>query len=401
MNFFKKDSHSTGGGEIILEEKINFKNFRESIFVLILLFLMGICISTSYAANSNDNNEYSIKEVEEMNGKLADYVSKNDKLANHVGKGNEKLDMNEMSYLLCKATNQIENKNTKPIKIADFKNPSYPHGDRINGKIYKKEYLRMSNNIVNFLDKYKKSPNYVKTSLGNLQFQSFVYMYVRCLDFHKSHKRLPNYVYINSNSQTKINKYLPKDISKTIAKPIPKAKVKTTPTPKNKNLDWTVNNHYKTSSINYEKKQEALKQTKNAPFTSKIKYLSKNLVKNAKSEYEKAKILFDYVKNNIKYLRYHNTVRGAEKTLTYKQGNCVDQSHLLISMARSSGIPARYVHGTCKFNSGYIGHVWTQLLVGNIWYVADPVSKSNSFGVIKNWNIKKSTIKNKYISLPF
>jgi len=35
------------------------------------------------------------------------------------------------------------------------------------------------------------------------------------------------------------------------------------------------------------------------------------------------------------------------------------------------------------------------------WYSADATSNSNTFGVIKNWNIKTCTLKGIYASLPF
>ena len=74
----------------------------------------------------------------------------------------------------------------------------------------------------------------------------------------------------------------------------------------------------------------------------------------------------------------------------------------MIALARSAGIPARYVHGYCKFSSGTIyGHVWAQLYINGKWYDADGISIRNSLGEINNWDKNKSTIEGTYAELPF
>lgn len=70
-------------------------------------------------------------------------------------------------------------------------------------------------------------------------------------------------------------------------------------------------------------------------------------------------------------------------------------------MYRTAGFKARYVHGTCTFNSGRYGHVWTQVLVGKTWICADPTSQRNSLGKVANWNTNTYKVHSKYISLPF
>ena len=89
----------------------------------------------------------------------------------------------------------------------------------------------------------------------------------------------------------------------------------------------------------------------------------------------------------MSYSFYYNTKYGAAGTLSAKKGNCVDHSHLLVAMFRTAGMAARYVHGTCTFSSGSTyGHVWTQVLIGNTWTVADGTSSKNSLGKVANWN---------------
>ena len=136
--------------------------------------------------------------------------------------------------------------------------------------------------------------------------------------------------------------------------------------------------------------------------SSKIKKLVKALTKGYSSKVNKAKAIFNYVRDTLSYSYYYDTKYGATGTLKHKSGNCVDHSHLLVSMYRTAGFKARYVHGKCAFyGDGVYGHVWTQVLIGKHWVCGDAISSSNQLGKIKNWNTKSCRIYGKYQSLPF
>ena len=121
------------------------------------------------------------------------------------------------------------------------------------------------------------------------------------------------------------------------------------------------------------------------------------------SDYDKGEKIFNWVRDNIEYQKYSNTKKGALNTLNSKSANCVDQAHLVVALARAAGLPARYVNANnCKFTSGYVsGHVWAQILVGITWVVADTTSSRNSFGIVKNWNVKSYKLVGKYSSISF
>ncbi len=144
------------------------------------------------------------------------------------------------------------------------------------------------------------------------------------------------------------------------------------------------------------------KASKNCPVNNaKIKSLVKTLTEGLTNDVDKAKALFNYVRDTIWYDYYYDSHKGAVGTLNSGGANCVDQAHLLISMYRTAGFNARYVHGTCRFSDGWYGHVWTQVLIGNTWVVGDPISYKNSLGKIKNWNTNTYRLNNRYVSLPF
>ena len=127
-----------------------------------------------------------------------------------------------------------------------------------------------------------------------------------------------------------------------------------------------------------------LKVTENAEsHHDKITPLAQSLTANCPTDTEKANALYNYVRNEIKYEEYSNTRYGAVYTLLRGSGNCVDQSHLLVALARTVGLPARYVIGH--------NHVWTQIFIkeSNLWIIADPTTtKCWGLGV---WNTEYST----------
>ena len=162
------------------------------------------------------------------------------------------------------------------------------------------------------------------------------------------------------------------------------------------------------SILNSKYKGESLKKylssTTNCQVqNANIKKLAKSLTKNCKNNLQKAKKIFNWVRDNVAYEKYPNTRKGAAEVLVSKKGNCVDQAHLTVALARSAGIPARYVNANnCKFSTGYTsGHVWAEFLIEDTWVAGDTTSCRNSFGIVKNWNIKNYKLLGKYSSISF
>ena len=131
--------------------------------------------------------------------------------------------------------------------------------------------------------------------------------------------------------------------------------------------------------------------------------MSQSLIKGLTSEKAKATALFNYVRDEIAYEFYYDTQKGAEGTLASGGGNCCDQAQLLVAMARSVGMTARFGTGYCYFSlsGSWYGHVWAQILVDGTWYNADPTSNRNSFGVIVNWDTSSYTDRGTYDILPY
>ena len=241
------------------------------------------------------------------------------------------------------------------------------------------------NNILDRLDPSRYKVDVTKSDDANVKFNT-------------------SKINVDINGKSTVNvKVSAKNTTKTTTKKTPASNTKTnaTKTSVSKIASKTVSSNKSSISAALKK---YLTSSKNCQVKNKaIQDLAKTLTSEIKSDFEKGKKLFNWVRDNIQYKKYRNTRRGAVKTLQTKKGNCVDQSHLLIALSRASGIPARYVKGgNCKFSNGYVsGHIWTQMYINNKWVVADTTSHRNSLGKIKNWNTKNYKLYGQFRSINF
>ena len=86
---------------------------------------------------------------------------------------------------------------------------------------------------------------------------------------------------------------------------------------------------------------------------------------------EQVAILSEKMQDTLIYVPGITTVQTtASESLEMKKGVCQDFAHLLISLCRKSGIPARYVTGFMQ-GEGF-SHAWIEFYDGGFWYGFDP-----------------------------
>ncbi len=315
----------------------------------------------------------SIKDIISAAKTVKTYYQNNKKLPASVTAGGVTLTMPEFLYLMSQAIVQLGNSNTKDIAYkSGIAAPASPTGDNINSRqLTKDNYLRLANNLVTYMNNHNRAPNYASTGVGKIIFEELIDASARILAFYgDNNNQLPNYVTITYGSSDS--------------------------SPSGTGLN-------EKNTLSLKELAEYLKSTTNCQVgNSKIKTVVHSLTKDLTSDRAKAEAIYNYVRDKISYSFYYDTKHGAVGTLTAGSGNCVDQSHLLVAMFRTAGLYARYVHGTCKFSSGSTyGHVWTQVLIGDTWTVADATSNRNSFGKIVNWNTNSFTLKGIYREITF
>ncbi|HML04673.1 MAG TPA: pseudomurein-binding repeat-containing protein [Methanobacterium sp.] len=328
----------------------------------------GTNSSNSQDSTQNSTSGYStisIAEIEDAANRVKTYIETNHRLPNYVTISSKQIQMPEFLNLLINALLNINNGNNNSVIDKTFQSSSSSSENVTSGNIYKDEYINLAKSIKAYMDSNNGTPNYVSSSLGNIGYESLVYMYSRIDNYIGQNGTLPNYASI---------------------------------TP------WTtVTSNTTTTSTIPAELQQYLAATANCQVTnSAIQSLAASLASSKTSTYDKAVAIFNWVRDNIGYSFYYNTKYGAVGTLNAKTGNCVDTAHLVVALERAAGIPARYEHVYAKFSSGsWYGHVIAQVWVNGVWYNADATSSRNTFGVVNNWNTATATIYGTYASLPF
>lgn len=92
---------------------------------------------------------------------------------------------------------------------------------------------------------------------------------------------------------------------------------------------------------------------------------AKEITKNAKTDLEKASIIYDYITKNIKYDNNKAVtvdigyIPSVDQTFTTASGICFDYSVLYGAMMRSVGVPTKVLMGQNKDIEAY--HAWNQV----------------------------------------
>ena len=308
-------------------------------------------------------NQITLKQIVSASKNVRDYIIDHSKLPSKVKIGNKHYSTATYFYLACKAIVNLKNGKSGNIDIKHVRGPSKAGSAPNLGNLY--DYLSVAKNIIKVANSKGKMPNYVKSKIGTIGYKGAVYALARVVAFYGDYKVMPSYTAVKSLSESSTSKLNDKNhISNLKA--------------------------YLAASTNC--------QVDNA----KIKSLVSKLTKGCTSAKQKATVIYNFVRDTVSYSFYYDTRYGAVGTLNAKTGNCVDHSHLLVAMFRTADLPARYVHGTCTFSSGgTYGHVWTQVLIGDTWTVADATSSRNSFGNVVNWNANSYSLNGHYSSISF
>lgn len=191
------------------------------------------------------------------------------------------------------------------------------------------------------------------------------------------------------------SKYNSKTKTKTKTTISPKKgtiKTKTVKIVKTSNKQTNIANPYLSSSVGCEINDK------------QIKNLAKKFNKYSNQK-EKANALYKYVRKNIKYSEF--LPKSAVEAWKSKKTNCVGFSHLIVAIARASGIPAQYESkgkATGPTIENHAGHVWALLYINGKWVSADGTIKfvdqngkylktenlNLNIGYKSNWNSYKA-----------
>ncbi|MCC7553496.1 MAG: transglutaminase [Methanobacteriaceae archaeon] len=296
---------------------------------------------------------------------VKNYIINNQELPSSVTINGNSYSIGEFLYLLSVTTKNINEGNFGEINSLVVSGPADYNKASNLGDLYTADYLSLALNIINLMSSNKQAPGFMDSALGQISFDGLVYAFARIVSFYGENSVLPAYVSIKSLEVTVPSSPL-NDVN-TISDLSP----------------------YLQATTNCQVNDPAI-QAKAAELTAGLT-----------NDLAKATAIFNFARDQIAYSFYYDTKFGAVGTLNRGYGNCVDGSHLVIALARAAGLPARYVHGNCRFSTFSTGHVWAQILIGDTWVVADSSSQRNSLGSVVNWNNYNYSLKGKYVSISF
>lgn len=106
---------------------------------------------------------------------------------------------------------------------------------------------------------------------------------------------------------------------------------------------------------------------------SRIKSIAEGLVKDSKDDFEKVARIASWVYDYLKYdLSYSGKNIDALSVLDQKKGVCAEYTTLFIALARSVGIPAKYVSAFAYGQKGWERHAYSEVYLGE-WVPVDPL----------------------------
>ena len=269
--------------------------------------------------------------------------------------------------ILVNAVLLVKNNMLSTLIDYNYCNPPQTLNEQMNyGDMSLTEYLKIAGDVKSYTESTWIMPGYAYgTSLGTyFSCYNMIYTYCKVLNYYHYNKVLPTSVSVQPWSSILLPRL--RDYPSNLVS-------YTWPTINCQSDDPTINN---------------------------IAYW---IIATSSSSWDAGNRILAWVRDNVEYAFYYNTLYGARGTLNNLQGNCVDQTHLVIALARAVGIPARYVHGTCYFivSGNWYGHVWADIFIDGGWVSADATSYKNELSVIKNWDTGSCTIHGFYQTLPF
>ncbi|MBM3178400.1 MAG: transglutaminase domain-containing protein [Bacteroidetes bacterium] len=127
------------------------------------------------------------------------------------------------------------------------------------------------------------------------------------------------------------------------------------------------------------------------PIGGRFEEIARTAIKGKNSsDLMKARALYDYVIDNMRYMKYGNFGGGdSNYACDVKTGNCSEFHSLFISLARSIGIPSRFAIGASipsdRNDGGIDGyHCWAEFYADGKWWPVD-ISEANKYTALATY----------------
>jgi len=140
---------------------------------------------------STSTPQLSYNEISSISQVIAG-LGQNDKMPSQITVNNKNMTLDDYLYAAVTTTINLNINQKVNVPINNYKPPTDPLNTTAAGTLTKTEYLQVAQNIKKYMETYGRSPDYVSTTIGKVNYQSLIYAYARTINFYNNNGRLPN-----------------------------------------------------------------------------------------------------------------------------------------------------------------------------------------------------------------
>ena len=161
--------------------------------------------TTSPSVTTSTSTTFTVAQIKSAASRVRAYIENNHQLPSYVQISTYQINMSQFLEMLTSALLQINSGTNNPIVLKSFTAPTSPQDNIAAGNIPKSEYLKIANDVKNYMDSSGKTPDFAyKTSLGTfLGYQNLVYMYSMILDYHNTSGKMADFAMMKPWSAVK------------------------------------------------------------------------------------------------------------------------------------------------------------------------------------------------------
>lgn len=138
-----------------------------------------------------------IEQIDTAAGTVKTYVETNHTLPSSVTINGTSVSMPKFLKLITTAVANVNGKLNATVVLQDYNTAPTPSETNTGGSLNSTDYLTLDNNIISFMDTNGRAPNYQTTSLGNIRYESLVFMFSQILNYYSTEKKLPQNITVD------------------------------------------------------------------------------------------------------------------------------------------------------------------------------------------------------------
>jgi len=176
--------------------RVHGVTMKRLLYLSVLLTFLLVLVSNASAT------QLSYNEISNASKIIADQASKTGQIPSQITVNSKNITLDDYLYAATTTTINIANNKKTNVNIKGYKPPTNPTGTAT-GPLYKTYstgvgYLQAAKNIKTYMEANGRSPNYVTTKIGKINYSSLIYAYAKIINFYNTTGELPNYIKIEN-----------------------------------------------------------------------------------------------------------------------------------------------------------------------------------------------------------